>query len=240
MQYIPLYARAPEALRPAWRELIQRFLREKRFEGAGGFEVTDEIRLAIASQACLLLLNRKSRCYPRLRSIIVYPQEFTVPTHVPFSPGHYLASTEDRLGESWRTGAVVLAWRAVDPANARGRNVVLHEFAHQLDLENGAVDGIPELPSARWYAEWARTWQREWMELRRNIAAGQFSVFDSYAGTNEAEFFAVATELFFEQPALLCGEAPALYEELRQFFGVDPKTWSSRNGTQIPEPSKRV
>ena len=224
MQHAALYRKWPPQLRPAWQDLILDFLGTKNFEGAGGLAVTQEMKLLIAAQACALLLGRKTRVYPRLRSIVIYPDEFTVPVHVEFSPGHHLAETEERLGESWRTGAVVLSWRNVvaDGKGTTGRNVVLHEFAHQLDVENGAADGIPALPHLRDYANWARVLDETYETLRQTVAAGRFSALDPYAAKNKAELWAVSTEYFFEQPSVLRKAYPAWYDQLQHFYRLPP------------------
>lgn len=229
LRHVALYRKLPALLKPQLHELIQVFLASKNFEGTGGLELTEEMKLRIAAQACVLLLNRKTRVYPRLRSVVVYPGEFTVPTHVEFSPGHHLEDTEQRLGESWRTGAVVLSWRNVaeDARLGAGRNVVLHEFAHQLDVENGAADGIPDLENMRDYADWARTLRTAYKDLCQTVRAGRFSALDPYATKDEAEFFAVATEYFFEQPSVLRRAYPELYDQLRRFYRQDPQTYGA-------------
>lgn len=200
------------------------FLAEKRFEGAGGVEVTDEVRLTIAAQACILLLGLDDvDYYPRLRSIVVYPSTYVAARQE--RDGHLVhEGGSARLGESWSHGAVVLAWDsarggAANPAD--GKNVVLHEFAHQLDQEDGAADGTPELSFGA-YLPWARILGRRYLELKRDAARGRTSVLDGYGATSEAEFFAVATESFFEKPAQLRRKMPELYEELKDYFGQDP------------------
>lgn len=220
-QNVPVYGRLSPAEQQQLRSLIQQFLYDKSFEGCGGLELTDEIRVTIAGQACLLLLNRPVSCYPKLSSVLVYPS-----TYVARDPN---GDESVRLGESWQTGAVVLAWDSArrGAANfADGRNVVLHEFAHQLDQEDGSGDGAPILGSASSYAPWAQVFSKEFVRHCERVARGKKTVLDDYGATNPAEFFAVATETFFEKPRQLSTHHYTLYAELRAFYRVDPLNWT--------------
>jgi Mlc titration factor MtfA (ptsG expression regulator) len=221
------------------RELLghtQVLLAEKHFEGCGGLELTDEIRVTVAAQACILLLHRATDYYPRLTSILVYPSAYLVPGERPIGGGLWEESDEIRLGHTApRLGALVVAWddalrggRAVDD----GDNVVFHEFAHQLDFEDYAVDGTPLLES-RQYRSWARVMSAEYEALRRASNSGEPTLIDQYGAKNPAEFFAVITELFFERPRELRGKHPALYDELRSFYHQDPATWQPGDGSSI-------
>ncbi len=204
---------------------IQVFIAEKNFEGCGGLEITEEIKVTIAAYACILLLNREHDFYPRLQSILVYPDAYPAAV-VRIVPGNIaVEGHEMRAGESWRTGAVVLSWnhvlrRAV--AVPEGRNVALHEFAHQLDQENGHTDGAPALPTTSQYAIWARVLGGEFATLSKQTAADQPTLIDKYGATEPAEFFAVVTEYFFENSLQLKEQHPQLYEELRRFYRQDP------------------
>jgi MtfA peptidase len=204
---------------------VQVFLAEKNFEGCGGVEITDEMRVTIAATACLLLLGRKTDYFPRMMSVLVYPTEFVSEIRQ-VEPGGIVTETEqERLGESWYRGPVVLAWDSVQrgAANARdGRNVVLHEFAHQLDSEDGAVNGAPVLDARAAQAAWANVLGAEYTDLIRRIAADDHSDLRDYAATNPAEFFAVVTEHFFEQPRRLNQRHPELYEQFKTFYRQDP------------------
>lgn len=212
----------------ARRELqgnIQVFVAEKSFEGCGGLQMTDEIRVTIAAQACLLLLHRETDFYPTLRSIVVYPSAYVAPVTESVGHGVVREGVSVRLGESWHRGAVVLAWDSVLHGAADihdGRNVVLHEFAHQLDQEEGAADGAPVLPRRSMYVAWARVLGAEYARLQHDVERGRTSVLDQYGATNPAEFFAVATECFFEKAASLQRQHPELYEELKLFYRQDP------------------
>lgn len=223
-----LYRHLPERLKNELHGHIRVFLAEKNFEGAGGLEMTDEIRVTIAAQACALLLNRPTQYYPQMQSIIVYPTSFEVEDPVEFSDNQYLEDTEVRSGESWHSGAVVIAW---DEALNTGRdlndgqNVIFHEFAHQLDEENESSDGIPQLPRIAGYLPWARVLGKEFKKLCRSADAGTRTLLDHYGATNEAEFFAVATECFFEKPAQMKKQHPELYEQMKLFYNQDPAAY---------------
>ena len=201
------------------------FLDEKSFEGCGGLAMTDEIQVTIAAQACILLLQRENDDYPRLRSILVYPHPYRA-TSIRRGPGRLVLEGEDaRLGESWTTGSLVLAWDAVRGGAADihdGHNVVYHEFAHQLDAEDGAVSGSPSLPHRVMYSAWARVLGAEYEHLIRETHKRHRTVLDPYGATNPAEFFAVATEAFFEKPEQLVRRHPKLYKELKRFYNQDP------------------
>ena len=204
---------------------VQVFLAEKRFEGCGGLEITDEMRVAIAATACLLLLGRETDYFPRMISVLVYPTEFVSEIRRVEPGGIVTESEQERLGESWYRGPVVLAWDSVQfgAANARdGRNVVLHEFAHQLDSEDGAVNGAPVLDARAAQQAWANVLGAEYADLLRQIANDAHSDLREYAATNPAEFFAVVTEHFFEQPRRLRKRHPELYEQFKAFFRQDP------------------
>jgi Mlc titration factor MtfA (ptsG expression regulator) len=204
--------------------MIQVFVAEKNWEAHGGLEMTDEIRVTVAAQACLLLLRLDADFYPRLRSILVYPSSYLPERVETLQHGQLEAPPAVHLGESWSSGVVVLAWDSVRAGAADahdGRNVVFHEFAHQLDQEEGASDGVPLLERASAYRTWARVLEGELGRLRQDAEQGRETVLDVYGATNRAEFFAVATEAFFERPRELRELHPALYEELRGFFGQD-------------------
>jgi Mlc titration factor MtfA (ptsG expression regulator) len=207
----------------------QVFLAEKHFEGAGGLELTDEIRVTIAGQACLLLLHRDADYYPELISIIVYPSGYTAHEDRPIGGGIWEEGGEDRLGHTGRRlGALVLAWDAVRHGTAAptdGENLVLHEFAHQLDFENQSSDGTPALDTRGDYLGWARVMGAEFRALRNASDAGLPTLLDQYGATNPSEFFAVATEVFFERPRALKARHPALYSQLQRFYRQDPTTY---------------
>ena len=223
---VPYYERLSRPEQNKLCQDIQVFIAEKNFEGCGGLKMTDEIKVTIAAYACILLLHLPQHdYYPRLRSILVYPDAYAVPV-VRSGPGNtILEGHEIRVGESWRTGAVVISWnhvlrRPADSGNAR--NVVLHEFAHQLDTQKGIADGAPALPQTSMYRTWARILGREYRALSEAADTGRPTFLDKYGATDPAEFFAVVTEHFFEQPHQLKERHPELYEELKSYYRQDP------------------
>ncbi|HVS61048.1 MAG TPA: M90 family metallopeptidase [Gemmatimonadaceae bacterium] len=209
---------------------VQVFLAEKHFEGCGGLELTDEIRVTVAGQACLLLLHRETDYYPDLISILVYPSGYTAREERHIGGGIWEEGGEDRLGHTGRTlGALVLAWDAVRGGAAAptdGENLVLHEFAHQLDFENQSSDGTPALETHGDYLAWARVMSAEFNALRNAADAGLPTLLDDYGATNPAEFFAVITEAFFERPRALKKKHAALFAQLQRFYRQDPTTYS--------------
>jgi MtfA peptidase len=204
---------------------MQVFLAEKRFEGCGGLELTDEIKLTIAAQACILLLHRETDYYPGLGSVLVYPSAYVVKQTRQKLGDLVVESEQVRVGESWVRGAVVLAWDAVQRGASDchdGDNVVFHEFAHQLDAEDGAMNGVPALAQRSLYSAWARALGAEYDELLERVAAHQPGDIDAYGAISPAEFFAVVTVAFFEMGAQLKAKHPDLYEVLRAFYRQDP------------------
>src|SRR5213596_2426374 len=210
---------------------IQVFLAEKRFEGCGGFAITDEVRVTIAAQACLLLLHRRTDYFPGLLTILVYPLTYMVEEKRQIGEHVWEEGTVGRLGETGRRmGSLVLAWGAVkhgaaDPAD--GKNVVLHEFAHQLDYENHAGDGVPALTTREQQLAWSEVMKTEFASLRAADETGIPTLLDTYGATNPVEFFAVSVEAFFERPFALRARYPKLYAELRNYFQQDPVGFST-------------
>lgn len=231
LQRFAAYEVMPENLREELKKRVVAFVREKRFEACGSLtEVTEEMKIVVAAQACVLLVGRtRERLYPRLHSILMYPGAFRDAGRRTFS----LAFGEDetheiRLGESWQTGSVILAWDSVLRGAANdddGLNVVIHEFAHQLDQADGAADGVPKLDSGEDYMDWAPVMQREYAELVDDAERGRDSLLDPYGAENPAEFFAVATETFFEKPKQMRKYHRRLYDELMGYYGIDPAFW---------------
>jgi len=227
---LPIFRRLPPEDQIELLGHVQVFLREKHFEGCGGLELTDEIRVTIAAQACLLLLHRETDYYPKLTSILVYPAGYTAYEMRLFAGNVLEEGGENRLGQTGRRlGSLVLAWDdvkrgAADPSD--GANLVLHEFAHQLDFEDNASDGAPALATRAEYLAWARVMSREFGALCDADRAGTPTVLDRYGATNPAEFFAVATEAFFERPRDLRARHPELYAEFAHFFRQDPIRYS--------------
>ena len=241
-----MYRQLPADLQQQLRRRILVFLAEKPFLGCAGLEVTDEMRVTIAAHACLLRLNRGGALFPELKQILVYPGAFVV-DRVHAAPGGVLREQRRALaGESWSQGQVILSWQDVlDGARVvdDGHNVVLHEFAHQLDQESGAANGAPRLGSRAAHARWADVMGREFAALQTRIrACDAASAWDTwhapsapadeppelisdYGATNPAEFFAVVTEVFFEQAPALARQHPELFAVLRDYYRVDPRDW---------------
>ena len=205
--------------------------------------------MTVAAQACLLLLHRRTDYFPRLRSILVYPTSFVAKTVKQEGPGMIAEGPEARLGETWLRGPLVLSWDDVlaDAAGSRtGSNVVLHEFAHELDDEDGEANGAPALERGQSYADWARVLGAAYERLRRDAERGHESVLDDYGAQNPAEFFAVATEAFFEMPVDLQIQQPDSTRNWKSSIGrirrggkrrgtIDGRRWRMSPG---PEPSR--
>jgi Mlc titration factor MtfA (ptsG expression regulator) len=264
-----LYRRLPAADKDELHGHIHVFLTEKHFEGCGGLTLTDDIRVVIAAQACMLLLHRDTDYFPDLTSILVYPSTYVAPV-TEVDAGVVSEYDLERAGETWEHGSLVLSWDDVagtaapmplaDAQDRRGNgrphdrhalrdaaaaapaqniheghdedgelvpafNVVLHEFAHQLDLENGAMDGAPRLDSREDYDRWRRVFENAFRDLQRQIDDGIDPVIDDYALDDAAEFFAVVTESFFETPFALSDEFPDVYHELRRYYRQNPVEW---------------
>jgi Mlc titration factor MtfA (ptsG expression regulator) len=230
---VPLYGRLPEELRIRLHERIGHFIATIRFEGCGGLELTEDMVLTVAAQACLLVVHREGKPYPKLKVVYLYPSTFSsVQTRVD-ALGIVTEEEIARFGESWERGTVVLAWDSVEHGARNitdANNVTFHEFAHQLDHEDGATDGAPGLPCRESYRSWARVFQENYDEFLQQTEEGRKTVLDSYGATNPAEFFAVATETFFEKPRQLARRLPDLYAEMTKYYGLDPREYFEPRG----------
>lgn len=234
---VPIWRRLPDDDRRELEGHVQVFLAEKHFEGAAGLAVTDEMRVTIAAQACILLLHRNTDYFPQLYSIVIYPAGFVVPLEEE-EGGIVSEGLDDRLGESWASGVIVLSWDDVRHGVGEigaGENLVLHEFAHQLDDEGGPADGVPILGLGADGRRWATVLGEEFERLREADARGEPTLLDPYGAETPAEFFAVVTEFFFERSTELEQRHPALYGELRRFYRQDPARWGPprRDGGEI-------
>lgn len=210
-----------EADRQRLRDLSLDFLATKEFHGAQGFELTDEILLSIALQACLPVLNLGLDAYRGWVGVVVYPGDFVIPRSVVDEDGVVHEYTETVMGEAWEGGPVVLSW-SHDPREEDAPNVVIHEFAHKLDMLNGAVDGLPDLPGDFSRQEWATDMMAAYEALCRQVDRGLPTFLDPYASEDPAEFFAVASEAFFQQPTGLLSAHPRVYRLLARFYRQDP------------------
>ena len=226
---VPYVRHMPADLQLQLKKHMQVFLAEKPFIGCAGLVVTDEMRVTIAAQACLLMLNRRRPSYfAQLRQILVYPGAFLVDRVHTDSAGVLQDQRRALSGESWSQGQVILSWQdALDGAAVidDGQNVVIHEFAHQLDQENGHANGAPVLSGPRHYERWSSVMATEFARLQAQAEGDQPTLLSPYGATNPAEFFAVASEVFFEQPLQLSTEHPSLYRELAGFYRLNPLSW---------------
>lgn len=226
LEHLPYYCALPPHDQLELQNHIKVFLSEKQFVGAQDFEITEAMQVAIAAHACVLLLHRETDYFPRIDSIIVYESTFV--SQIKQSAGANMVTATDvaRVGESNAdTGVVVLAWDrvAIDLSHINsGSNVVFHEFAHQLDAEDGGANGAPKLPNADGYKAWAKILGKEYNDLDAAIKQHQNLWIDPYANTNPAEFFAVVTEMFFTAPKRMRNHSPELYKQFCDYFQQDP------------------
>lgn len=227
---VGLYPCLPDELKAELHGHVNVFLDEKRFTGCDGLAISNEVSVTIAGIACLLLLNRRATYFPGFTSILVYPGSYKA-TQVSYDGNLEVQHESHRAGEAWHRGPVVLSWQDTLSGAANigdGYNVVLHEFAHKLDEENAGTNGSPILEGRDQYADWAAVLGNEYEALAKRASRGKNKVLDDYGLTSPAEFFAVATESFFEKPAAMQKRLPALYEELQRFYKVRPAEWLER------------
>lgn len=227
-QNLAVWHTLQERERGKLRQRIADFLASKNFEGCGGLEVTQDMKLVIAAMACMLVVNTSAKAFPLCDTILVYPDKFTKTVKVPGPGGMIQEQQIIASGESWTAlygsasgGPVILSWRDVAAAAAGltgGRNVVYHEFAHQLDALDGAMDGAPNLPDRHAAQEWRQVFTREYSHLRRDLAHRVPTFIHPYGATSPAEFFAVATEHYFANPEEFACRHPDLYAQLHSFY----------------------
>jgi len=222
------YCMLNEEERARLQALVQVFIAEKYWEGAGGLVLDDEIRVTISAQACLLLLGLAHNYYRNVQTIIVYPSTVVPPPRkpgafevvtAPIEPGHPI------LGQAFQQGPVIIIWDAALRGGRHpelGYNVVYHEFAHKLDMLDGAADGTPPLRHRAEYRDWVRICADEYLRLKHDAKSGKHTFLNAYGATNEAEFFAVATEQFFDRPDVMTRHAPELYRVLKEYYRQDP------------------
>lgn len=225
---MPYFARLPPDLQLRLKQQVQVFLAEKPFIGCADLKVSDEMRVLIAAQACLLQLQPGASGFRDLRQVLLYPGAFVVERAEPQPDGLVHEGRRAMAGESWQHGQVVLSWDdvvagAADPDD--GHNVVIHEFAHQLDQERGRASGAPFLGRRERYDRWAVVMQAAWQRLHERLRRGERGAIDPYGATAPAEFFAVASEAFFETPQALAAEEPSLYAELARYYAINPQAW---------------
>ena len=235
LQNVAHYSMLEDDERSHLRALIQVFIAEKHWEGASGLELTDEIRVTISAQACLLLLGLHHNYYRNVQSIIIYPSTVVPPQRKPsFFENAITPVARDQpiIGQAFLQGPVIIIWDAALSGGrhpASGHNVIYHEFAHKMDMLDGAADGTPPLRNRAEYRDWVQTCSHEFLRLKQDALKGKKSFLDAYGATNEAEFFAVATEQFFDRPRSMIAHAPDLYRVLKEYYRQDPSGRRSRN-----------
>jgi Mlc titration factor MtfA (ptsG expression regulator) len=223
---VPLSARLPESLRLRHESLVLDFIRRKPFIGCAGFEVTEEVRVVVAGHACLLILGRGKSAFDPVREVLVYPAEFVTRRQRVGSDGLVHENAQVLRGESSSLGQVVLSWADAVHQSHAGQNLVIHEFAHQLDQAKGAANGAPfRAASTTQRQRWAKIMSREYAQHQRNTNLGEQTLLSPYGATNPAEFFAVCAEAFFELPQAMKYVHPTLYNELGGYFRLDPAAW---------------
>jgi Mlc titration factor MtfA (ptsG expression regulator) len=227
---LPCYRSLSPEQQRILRECVQLFVSEKRFLGIHGLEITDEIRITVAAQGCLLVVGIPHLgVYPRLHEVIVRPHIFGEAVEAVGPDGTRYQIPQTRAGEAWRRGPVVLAWDSVTRSIARpcdGYNVIFHEFAHVLDMQAGVISGAPPLDTRQQQIAWQRVFQSEFEAFIEANRRGRPTLLNPYGATSPPEFFAVVTEHFFEQPERLKARHPALYEQLQSFYRQDPASWT--------------
>lgn len=221
---MPFYRGLEEGERGKLHDIIRVIVAEKSWEGCGGLEMTDEVKVVISAQAALLVLHVGHDYYRRAKSILVYPSAYR-PNRPGYNSGGILGGDSANAGEAWYRGPVILSWDAaeygpIDPKD--GRNLVFHEFAHKLDMMDGLIDGTPPLHEREDYPAWTRVMTEEFEALKKSSRKGRKSVLDRYGATNEAEFFAVGTETFFEKSLQMERRHPELYDLFRTYYRQDP------------------
>jgi len=220
---LPILARLDPDESRRLRELSTIFLHEKRFEPVHGLELDESIRIAVAAQACLPILNLGPDWYDDWYTVVVYPAEFVRPREE-FDAVGVMHQWEEVLGgESWERGPVILSWADVDASGwGDGYNVVIHEVAHKLDMRTGAADGFPPLHRGMKVRDWTQSFTQAYEALSRHVEAAERTTLDPYAAESPAEFFAVVSEYFFELPTALFEEYPEVYRQLAAFYRQNP------------------
>lgn len=218
---LPFLDRLPASERVRLRALALRFLAEKEFHGANGFQLTDEILLSISLQACLPILNIGLDAYHGWIGVVIYAGDFVIPRADMDEAGIVHEYNDVVLGEAWSDGPVLISWRD-NTIPGEHPNVVIHEFAHKLDMLNGDADGFPALPPEMSRTEWRLAFSQAYQTLCEQVDSGIAVALDPYAAEHPAEFFAVACESFFESPEKLRDAFPQVYTQLRKYFRQDP------------------
>ncbi len=213
------------------RQQASLFLHDKAVTGAGGLVVDPEMAVYVAAQACLLILNLDLEYFDGWNEVILYPDTFVVKRQQRDAAGVVHDTRQALVGESWSHGPLILSWADIAPGmspHGHGSNVVLHEFAHKIDMLNGPADGLPPLHRGMHREAWTAAFSTAYEHLRHAVRQGHETAIDPYATTDPGEFFAVVTEVFFEEPEVLNGLYPDVYTQLRLFYRQDPLHRSHR------------
>lgn len=225
-EQVPLTQKLPSEFHGKLEGKINAFLDQIEFIGCNGLEITEEMRLSIAAQACLLVVN-SDMWYDHLSTVLIYPNAFKSRQSV--RNGYVVTERETvRTGESWARGPVILSWTHTKQGAVNdkdGKNVVFHEFAHQIDDLSGHTDGAPNLSRHQNFADWERVFVKAYESHIQHVQAGRKTVIDAYGAEGQEEFFAVAVEVFFEKPVSLKRKEPEVYEQLALLFQLEPSTW---------------
>lgn len=221
LERLPFLRGLSEAERERLRQSVILFLHHKSIHGAGGLALDSEMQLLIAAQACIPILNLDIDYYRGWVEVIVYPDEFVPRVEYSDEAGVVHTEREPHAGEAWLQGPVILSWADVAPS-ADGVNVVVHEFAHKLDMLNGEANGFPPLHQGMSREAWSRAFGTAYADFCRRVEAGYEDAIDPYAAESPAEFFAVLSEAFFETPRAVIGLFPQVYDQLRLFYRQDP------------------
>lgn len=218
---LPFLAHLTAGERTHLRDLARQFIAEKQWSGAQGLHLTPRIQLTIALQACLPILHLGLDWYAGWVGIVVYPGDFVIPRRIIDEDGVVHEFDDEVMGEAWYGGPVLVSWFE-HPEDTDGINVVIHEFAHKLDMKSGDADGMPPLHAGMSRRCWIEVMSNAFQDFRQRVDGGEETPLDPYGAELPTEFFAVASEAFFQEPALLDSEYPDVYAQLRGFYGQDP------------------
>jgi len=218
---LPFLGHLTPAERGRLRRLARQFIAEKQWSGAQGLRLTPRIQVAIALQACLPVLNLGLAWYDGWVGIVVYPGDFVIPRRVMDEDGVVHEYDDEVMGEAWYGGPVLISWFE-HPEDTRGINVVIHEFAHKLDMKSGDANGLPPMHEGMSRQRWGEVMSRAFDDFRRRVDRGEDTPLDPYGADLPTEFFAVASEAFFEEPEMLRSEYPDVYDQFRLFYRQDP------------------
>lgn len=222
---VPRWQSLPETRRSQYQAIVQVMLSEQSFEGCDGLEVSDEMRLTVCGNAALMLLGVNDYYFDGVTSILLYPQSFRRRRQ-----GRYSMEEVQNAGEAWQYGPIILSWADCDvhsPLRKHGRNVIVHEFAHHLDGIDGEMGGSVQMPNKTLQDEWDQTVQAELHQLQMAVAHHHSTFLDPYGAESQAEFFAVLSEAFFEEPAELKVQHPKLFELTAHYYQINPVDWTA-------------